>query len=95
MVHQQDVACDDSIPAYTYETAGLVITDADWQGIRYSTMPARDVIYNISQEMIDDMNKLRAEEEERRRIFDLSGRRVQAVRSKGLYIIDGKKVFKK
>lgn len=95
MVYQQDVACDDSIPAYTYETAGFVITDADWQGTRYSTMPARDVTYNVSQELIDDLNAIHSDEEERRMAFDLSGRRVSAVKPNGLYIVNGKKILKR
>lgn len=95
MVHQQDVAYDDSIPAYSYEDAGFVITDGDWQGNRYIVMPARDVIYTVSQEMIDDLNAIRSEDDERRLIFDLSGRCVPAVRPKGLYIVNGKKIFKR
>ena len=33
-------------------------------------------------------------EEEGNMIFDLSGRRVSAIKAKGLYIINGKKIFK-
>jgi uncharacterized repeat protein (TIGR02543 family) len=94
MVHQQDVAYDDSIPAYTYYSDDFIITDADWQGIRYVSMPAQNLIFTCSQEIIDRLNALRTEEEEGNMIFDLSGRRVSAMKAKGLYIINGKKIFK-
>ena len=94
MVHQQDVAYDDSIPAYTYYSGDFVITDADWQGTRYVSMPAQDVTFTCSQDIIDRLNVLRTEEEEGKMIFDLSGRRVSAMKARGLYIINGKKIFK-
>lgn len=94
MVHQQDVAYDDSIPAYTYYSGDFVITDADWQGTRYVSMPAQDVTFTCSQDIIDRLNVLRTEEEEGKMIFDLSGRRISAMKARGLYIINGKKIFK-
>ena len=94
MVHQQDVAYEDSIPAYTYYSDDFVITDTDWQGTRYVSMPAQDVVFTCSQDIIDRLNALRTEEEDGKMIFDLSGRRVSAMKAKGLYIFNGKKILK-
>jgi hypothetical protein len=34
------------------------------------------------------------EEEDARLLFDLSGRRISAMKSKGIYIVNGKKILK-
>lgn len=95
MVHQQEVAYGDSIPEYTYQSSELEITDADWQGTRYVTMPAKDVTYTCPQDIIDRLVALPAEEEDdTRMLFDLSGRRITAMKSKGIYIVNGKKILK-
>jgi uncharacterized repeat protein (TIGR02543 family) len=95
MVHQQVVACGDSIPAYTYRSNGIVITNADWQGTKYQVMPAKDVIYTCSQDIVDVINTLSADDkEEDREMFDLAGRRISAMKSKGIYIVNGKKILK-
>lgn len=94
MVHQQDVAFDDSIPTYTYYAGDFMVTDADWQGTKFSSMPARDVTYNCSQDLVDNLNALRSDEEEHRMLFDLSGHRISAMKSKGIYIVNGKKILK-
>ena len=94
LVHQQDVAYDDSIPAYTYYSDEVILTDEDWQGTRYVSMPAKDITYNCSQEVVDRLAALRAEEEENKMIFDFSGRRISAMKTKGLYIVNGKKILK-
>lgn len=93
MVHQQEVAYGDSIPEYTYSSDELLITAEDWQGVRYSSMPAQDVTYLCTQDVIDRLNALVAEEEGKM-IFDFSGRRLSAMKSKGLYIVNGKKILK-
>jgi len=95
MVHQQVVACGDSIPAYTYRSNGIVITNADWQGTKYQVMPAKDVIYTCSQDIVDVINTLSADDKEEDRVmFDLAGRRISAMKSKGIYIVNGKKILK-
>lgn len=94
VVHQQEVAFGDSIPAYTYETDGLVVADEDWQGTKYQSMPAQHITYNCPQDVIDRLKALPAEEEEEKMMFDLSGRRVSAMKAKGIYIINGKKILK-
>ena len=94
MVHQQEVAYDDTIPAYTYICDGIVITDEDWQGTRYTTMPAQDITFNSPQDIVDRLNALDAEEEEDKKIYDLSGRRLSSMKPKGLYIVNGKKILK-
>ena len=78
----------------TYYDGDFIVTDADWQGTKYSSMPARDVTYNCSQELVDNLNALRSDEEEHRMLFDLSGRRISAMKSKGIYIVNGKKILK-
>lgn len=95
MVHQQEVAYDDSIPAFTYRADGIEIADSEWQGTRYSTMPAKDVVYTCSQDIIDRLSALPTEkEEDDRMLFDLSGRRISAMKGKGVYIVNGKKILK-
>ena len=95
LVHVQEVAYEDSIPEYTHFSDNLIITDADWQGTRYSSMPAQDVTYFCPQEILDNISAVRAEEEENKKIYDLSGRRVAALKSKGIYIVNGKKMLRK
>ena len=95
IVHQQEVAYDDSIPAYTYFSEDLVVTDEEWQGTRYNSMPAKDITYTCPQDIVDRLIALPAEgEEESKMIFDLSGRRVAAMRAKGIYIVNGQKILK-
>jgi uncharacterized repeat protein (TIGR02543 family) len=94
LVHQQEVAYEDSIPAYTYFSDNFVVSDEDWQGTRYITMPAQDITYNSPQEFVDRLNALAVEEEEGKMIFDFSGRRLPAMKAKGLYIVNGKKILK-
>ena len=94
LVYQQEVACGDPIPEYTYRSNGLEITDYDWQGVKYSTMPAKDVTYTCSQDIIDGLNGISAEGENGKVLFDVTGRRVSAMKAKGIYIVNGKKVFK-
>ena len=95
LVHHQKVACGDPIPAYTYHLDGFEITDADWQGTRYTSMPAKDIIYTCPQDIVDRLTALSAEEKNGRMLLDLSGKRVSTTKAKGIYIINGKKVFKK
>lgn len=96
IVHQQEVAYEDSIPAYTYFSDELVVTDEEWQGTRYYSMPAKDITYICPQDVIDRIIALPAEEGEDSKdvIFDLSGRRVAAMQTKGIYIVNGKKILK-
>ena len=94
LVYQQDVAYGDQIPPYTYRSGSLVITDDYWQGTKYSTMPAKNVDYTCTQEIVDFIDALEAEEMNGKNVFDLSGRRVSAMKSKGIYIKNGKKILK-
>jgi hypothetical protein len=58
-------------------------------------MPAKDVTYTCPQDIIDRLVALPVEEEEDARLlFDLSGRRISAMKSKGIYIVNGKKILK-
>ena len=96
LVHQQEVVYGDSIPEYTYLSGELEVADTDWQGTRYVTMPAKDVTYICPQDIIDRLIALPAEEEDKANmLFDLSGRRISAMKSKGIYIVNGKKILKK
>ena len=88
------MAYDDSIPAYDYYSDEVVLTDADWQGTRYVSMPAKNISFICPQDVVDRLNAMRSEEDEGRMIFDFSGRRVSAMKSKGLYIVNGKKILK-
>ena len=72
----------------------IVITDEDWQGTKYTTMPAQDITFNSPQDIVDRLNALDAEEEEDKKIYDLSGRRLSSMKAKGLYIVNGKKILK-
>jgi hypothetical protein len=98
MVHQQEVAFGDSIPEYNYYAEDFEIADADWQGTRYQTMPAKDVVYTCPQDIINQLSGLTAKEEEDNgngnMMYDISGRRVSAMKSKGIYIVNGKKILK-
>lgn len=93
-VHEQEVAYDDSISTYTYVSDDLIVTDEDWQGIRYVLMPAHNVTYFCTREIIDPINVLPSEKKEEKIMFDLSGRRVSAMKAKGIYIVNGKKILK-
>lgn len=96
LVHQQVVACGDSIPAYTYRSNGVVITNADWQGTKYQVMPAKDVIYTCPQDIVDGVNTLSADDKEDGKVlFDLAGRRISSMKTKGVYIVNGKKILKR
>ena len=95
LVYQQEVACGDSIPPYTYRSGTLVITDEYWQGTKYSTMPAKNVEYSCSQDIVDRIDGLAADDKEGKKVYDISGRRVSAMKAKGLYIVNGKKILKK
>jgi hypothetical protein len=57
-------------------------------------MPAKDVTYTCSQDIIDGLNGISAEGENGKVLFDVTGRRVSAMKAKGIYIVNGKKVFK-
>lgn len=94
LVHQQEVAYGDPIPAYTYRSDEIEIKDADWQGTRYNTMPAMDITYTCPQDIVDRLTTLSAEKEKGKMLFNLSGRRVSAMKAKGIYIVNGKKVLK-
>lgn len=93
LVHQQEVACGDPIPPYTYSSGGLEITEADWQGTKYKTMPAKDVIYTCSQDIVDGIANV-SNEESVGVVFDLSGKRISAMKKKGIYVVNGKKILK-
>lgn len=97
-VHQQEVTYGDSIPAYTYYADGFEITDADWGGTRYVLMPAKDIIYTCSaQDIVDGManEELGVKNEASVDvIYDLAGRRVTAMKPKGIYIVNGRKILK-
>ena len=95
LVYQQEVAYGEPIPAYSYRSGEIEITDADWQGTRYTSMPAKDIIYTCPQDIVDRLTALSAEEKNGKMSFDLSGKRVSAMKAKGIYIINGKKVLRK
>lgn len=94
LVNQQEVAYGDPIPPYTYRYGTLVITDDYWQGTRYSTMPAKNVDYSCSKDFVDRIDVLSSDENDGKKVFDLSGRRVSAMKAKGMYIVNGKIVLK-
>lgn len=94
LVHQQEVAFNEPIPAYTYRSEGFEVTDSDWQGTKYATMPAMDIKYICPQDMVDNLTALSAEGKNGNVVLDLSGRRISAMKAKGIYIVNGKKILK-
>ena len=93
LVHTAEVAYGESIPEYVYETTVEGDEFMGWIGETYETMPAHDVTYTanitneISQSTMGDSQLA---------IYDLNGRKIQVnglrELSKGIYIINGKKV---
>ena len=93
LVHTAEVAYGESIPGYVYETTVEGDEFMGWIGETYETMPAHDVTYtanitnDISQSTMGDSQLT---------IYDLNGRKIQVnglqELSKGIYIINGKKV---
>ncbi|MBQ1178071.1 MAG: InlB B-repeat-containing protein, partial [Bacteroidaceae bacterium] len=93
LVHTAEVAYGESIPEYVYETTVEGDEFMGWIGETYETMPAHDVTYTanitneISQSTMGDSQLT---------IYDLNGRKIQVnglqELSKGIYIINGKKV---
>ena len=91
LVYTDEVAYGEAIPEYTYEPTTEGDVFEGWSGETYETMPAHDIVYTanitngIGHSSIDAKSTF---------IYDLSGRRVERV-VKGIYIINGKKVFLK
>ena len=93
LVHTAEVAYGESIPEYVYETTVEGDEFMGWIGETYETMPAHDVTYTanitneISQSTMGDSQLT---------IYDLNGRKIQVnglqELTKGIYIINGKKV---
>ena len=96
LVHTAEVAYGESIPEYVYEPTAEGDEFMGWIGETYETMPAHDVTYtanitnDISQSTMGDSQLT---------IYDLKGRKIQVnglqELSKGIYIINGKKVVLK
>ena len=89
LVYTAEVVYGEVIPEYVYEPTTEGDAFVGWVGETYETMPAHDVVYTaniangISNSSIDSQSTF---------IYDLSGRRVEKA-VKGIYIINGKKVF--
>lgn len=92
LVYQQEVAYQDSIPPYTFVSDTLIVKSDEWKGAKYDVMPAEDVKYTSPKKVAIDA--LYAEEEEEKMRFDLSGRQVSAMKAKGIYIVNGRKILK-
>ena len=57
-------------------------------------MPAMDIKYICPQDMVDNLTALSAEGKNGNVVLDLSGRRISAMKAKGIYIVNGKKILK-
>ena len=93
LVHTAEVAYGESIPEYVYETTVEGDEFMGWIGETYETMPAHDVTYtaNITNEISQSTKG-----DSQLTIYDLNGRKIQVnglqELSKGIYIVNGKKV---
>ena len=56
-------------------------------------MPAKDVTYTCSQDIVDGIANV-SNEESVGVVFDLSGKRISAMKKKGIYVVNGKKILK-
>ena len=62
-----------------------------WEDVP-ATMPAHDVTITGKYELIVSINKISTSVKGTDNMYDLSGKRKQAIRGKGIYIIKGKKI---
>ena len=91
LVYTEEVAYGEAIPEYIYKPTIEGDVFVGWVGETYEAMPAHNVVYTaniangISNSSADSQSTF---------IYDLSGRRVEKA-VKGIYIINGKKVFLK
>ncbi len=92
IVHQEAVAYGDAIPEYIYEPEDSRDVFNGWFGDKYDTMPAHDVTYIA--DITVGINNLR-QDTKSGKIYDLSGRPVSKIRKSGIYIQNGKKIYKK
>ena len=93
LVYTDEVAYGEAIPEYIYEPTTEGDVFVGWVGETYETMPAHDITYTAEikhvvtniKGMIDNGRQV---------IYDLSGHRVINTQNlKGIYIVNGKKVF--
>ena len=94
LVHTAEVAYGESIPEYVYEPTIEGDIFEGWVGENHEIMPAHDVVYtaNITNS-IDRLNL----NSQHSTIYDLTGHKVlvddMSKLSKGIYIINGRKVL--
>ena len=91
LVHTAEVAYGDTIPEYVYEPTVEGDVFFGWVGETYDTMPAHDVTYTANIE--SDVLQLTIDNSQLT-IYDLTGRKIETITEKGIYIINGKKVIR-
>ena len=96
LVYTAEVAYGEAIPEYVYEPTAEGDVFVGWVGETYETMPAHDVTYKAEMKIADGIEVL-GDDGTQWVVYDLMGQKVLVddVRelSKGLYIINGRKVL--
>ena len=94
LVHTDEVAYGEAIPVYVYEPVEDSEVFVGWVGEVYEAMPAHDVTYvaDIETGIDEAYNEVKGENGKVKTVYDFQGRKVDTL-NKGVYIINGKKVF--
>lgn len=96
LIHTAEVPYGEAIPEYVYEPTAEGDVFVGWVGETYETMPAHDVTYKAEMKIADGIEVL-GDDGSQWVVYDLMGQKVLVddVRelSKGLYIINGRKVL--
>ena len=96
LVHTAEVAYGEIIPEYTYEPINEGDMFEGWVGEIYEIMPAHDVVYTAN--ITNSIDRLYFNSQHST-IYDLTGHKIlvddMRMLSKGIYIVNGRKVLVK
>ena len=96
LVHTAEVAYGESIPEYVYEPTTEGDVFEGWVGETYDTMPAHDVSYTAN--ITNGVDRLNLNSQHAT-VYDLTGHKIHvddmSKLSRGIYIINGRKVLVK